>query len=47
MLKIRPLAALRKLHLHFQKKTFERIWNHQEQNEHSKKISILLTRFPG
>lgn len=46
MLKIRPLAALRKLHLHFQKKTFERIWNHQEQNEHSKKISILLTRFP-
>ena len=46
MLKIRPLAALRKLHLHFQKKTFERIWNHQEQNEHSKKITILLTRFP-
>ena len=46
MLKIRPLAALRKLHLHFQKKNFERVWNHQEQNEHSKKISILLTRFP-
>ncbi len=48
MLNFRPLDVLRKLHLRFQKKTFEHIWNHQEHkaDESTKKVSILLTRFP-
>lgn len=49
MLNFRPLDTIRKIHLYFQKKTFEHVWHHQEQKhhaEHSRKISILLTRFP-